>query len=651
MTKDLGDKSNNKLSGSGLSRTVRLVAIIVGLAVLVFLLLLFFHLKSIYDDVSAGRKNLEYSLTYIEQGNFNKAKQAAGQAAKYFTLAENGLKGLQANILVKNIVFLNDNLSDFRYLAQTAEILSSSAEKALIIVDEVKNMLSGQGASNFSELSDDVRFEILKKFYENYPEWQGLKAKIDLSLVYWSKISDNNLLRSQIGSWEELENKLLYLSKSLSQVVSLSALIPVLSGYPEPVSYLILLQNNNELRPSGGFIGTYGILEIASGRISRLETHDVYHLDMPASLNPDFKVEPPAAIKKYLASDRWYLRDANWWPDWPTSAKKIQWFYEQEMIAAGRSAEIVDFSGVVALTPRMITDLLYFVGPIEINHNVYNQDNFVETLQYEVEMAFRDQAISEWDRKEVINDILREIENRLLKLPAESWPELAKILLQNIERKNIQVYFQDDFNQNVSQVLNWSGEIKDQPLDYLMVVDANLAAFKTDRVMEKNIDYFLYQEADGRFRARLELNYKNQGWFDWQTTRYRSFSRVYVPRDSSFLSVSGLSENIKAESDEVEISHPKTYWSGFISLEPSQALKVVFEYYLPESFGRQIEDQRHYSLWLQKQAGSNISRFRAEFNFLNEVKSYSGQGQVEINGRQVIWTNDLDRDYYLDINF
>ena len=91
-----------------------------------------------------------------------------------------------------------------------------------------------------------------------------------------------------------------------------------------------------------------------------------------------------------------------------------------------------NFDGVLAITPRLITDLLYIVGPININGQEYNKDNFTEPLQYEVEVAYREKGISEMDRKKVIGDILKELKDRLFSLPTSSYLELLETLNSNI---------------------------------------------------------------------------------------------------------------------------------------------------------------------------------------------------------------------------
>ena len=629
-----------------------LLAVVLFILAFVFLIgLMFFKIKSVYLNAMSGRQDLEYALSFAKEGNFSQASLVAERAFNSFALAEEDLKDLQNNFFIKKIPFLRKNLNDFKYLAQTARVLSSSAEKALVIFKDFEELISGRSTRNFLEFSPDDRAQLLKRLYESYPEMQGIRANIDLSLTYLNRVKPNRFLGRYSEQVKSLESNLAKISKSLDGFISFATLIPILSGYPQNSHYLILLQNNNELRPSGGFLGTYGLMELSLGDIIKLETHDIYHLDMPASLNPSFKVEPPEPLKKYLGVSQWFMRDANWSPDWTVSAKKILWFYEQELIAANRVEELEDFSGIIALNPRFITDLLYLSGPVEVGGKVYDKDNFIDVLQYETEVDFRQAGVSEWDRKLVIGDILQELKLKLFNFPFDRWGEIVSLFEENIARKNILVYLNNDYSQDISRSLKWQGEIGDSPSDYLMVVDANMAAFKTDRVMEKKIKYSLVEDLDGRLKAILRITYDNKGWFDWQTTRYRSFTRTYSPVGSTFLRASGLSADNAVVYLDQELSHPKNTMAGFISIEPGQSRDLVFEYYLPDRILEAIKKEGKYSLLVQKQPGANIQKFEASFNFLKTAQEVRGDGESSIQDKKVYWTNDLERDYYLEIIF
>ncbi len=638
-----------RLFKSGAVKTVFLILFFIFITAVVITVFLFIKFKSVYISISSGQQDLSYSLELASDGDFPGAQLVAQRASHNFLVASETLGDLQRNFLVRRFDFLEDNLNDFKKLAQIAETLSRSASKALFLVQDVNDVFSGKKSSNFLELAEEDRVRVLKILYESYPEMQGIRANINLSLFYLDQIKSNRFLLPYVNQINSLGNNLKSISLALEKTISLSSIVPVLAGYPENANYLIVLQNNNELRPTGGFIGSYGILGLRAGSINNLEVHDIYHLDMPASLNTSFQVDPPEPLKKYLGVDRWFMRDANWSPDWPSSAKRLQWFYREELLAANQENDLIDFSGVVAIIPEFITDLLYIVGPIEIDGKIYNSENFVDVLQYEVEMAFREDGVSEWDRKSVIGDILQELISKLFNLPSDRWPELVGVFNKNVQEKNVLVYLNDEYNRKVSADLNWSGEIKNNSHDYLMVVDANLAAFKTDRVMDKKIKYYLKQE-EKRFIARVEVSYKNNGWFDWQTTRYRTFTRTYVPYNSKLVSSLGSLEGVESYLEK-DIYYPKTYFTSFLSIEPGSEKTLVFEYYLPDDISEKIINNNYYSLLIQKQPGSNISQFEVYLDFSNPIKSVLGGGDFDISENNLYWVNSLDKDYLLEVKF
>lgn len=627
------------------------VLIVFAIFLLSYFLFFAFKAKQVYFSANLGQEKINKSLEAFREGNFSNATLLAREANDNFSKASIELNRLSNFLLVNKISFLRENLEDFKYLAKTAEILSDSAEKSFFIAQEIEDIVAGKKFDNFLEFNEQEKTRLLKLLYENSPELNGIKANIDLSLLYLEKAENNKFLARYDSRVGELKKYLDFSSKFLSNIISFSAVIPSLTGYPDSAYYLILLQNNNELRPTGGFIGSYGIMEIKLGDIVRLETNDIYHLDMPASLNNDFNVSPPEPIKKYLGVNRWFMRDSNWSPDFPTSAKNIKWFFEQEMIASGRKSELVNLSGVIAITPRLITDLLYITGPIEVSGNIYNKDNFTDVLQHEVEMAFREDNISEWDRKNVIGDIVKEIKIKLFDLPSDRWQELLDLFNQNINRKNFLVYLFDDYKREISKSFSWDGEISQTDVDFLMAVDTNLAAFKTDRVMDKRIVYNL-NESEKEIISEVNIYYKNNGWFDWQTTRYRTYTRVYVPTGGQLIEASGISAGEVYSSIDQEIKNQKSFFGGFISIEPGKEGILSFKYKLPTNIKEIINQKGYYSLKVQKQPGNEIKEFKANLRFEKDVADFEGEGNVELKGqREIVWTTQLDQDYELKVYF
>lgn len=590
---------------------------------------------------------MEESLDYFSKGDFFSASSSAENSSRHFSSVVEDLDSIKNFFIINRFSFVSDNINDFLLMARSAEILSSSASRTFYISQEVEDIIAGKSFENFIDFNEEEKERVLKVLFENSAEFNGIKANIDLSLFYINKAETNKYLVRYDSQIERLKEYLVNSAELLSSLTHLSVIAPSLLGYPEEVTYLVLFQNNNELRPTGGFIGSYGILKVKSGEITKMESNDIYHLDMPASLDETFQAEPPKQLKEYLGVDRWFMRDANWYPDFPDSARNIKWFYEREMLAAGRSNETEDLLGVIAITPRMVTDLLYLTGPVQVDGKFYDKDNFVDVLQYEVEMSFREEEISEWDRKNIIGDIIEEMKEKIFSMSSDRWSELLNTFNENIERKNLMVHIFDDYKRNIASDFNWGGELKKADSDYLMVVDANLAAFKTDRVMDKKVRYIL-EEGSNSLKSKVDIFYKNNGWFDWQTTRYRTYTRVYVPSSSKIISSSHAAEDFSYNT----IDNPKNGFGSFISIEPGDTGVLSFEYNLSNSVLEKIEDDNYYSLLVQRQPGNDISNFEAHLKFKKNVEEVKGEGAFEIiNNKEVKWSALTDKDYTLEVFF
>jgi len=579
----------------------------------------------IYSKSLAGKGYLEKAVVEIKNNNFVTAISYAGEARADFKIALDKLQNIEGNFIVKKVSSLQSQAEDVRYLLQTADTLSQSLWQGATIAKKINDITSGRTGNNFSEFTVAEKTAILKLIYESAPELNGIKANINLALMDLKNIKGEGIVslfmdkisiaRDQLGAGSDLIDKALIVSQ----------ILPTLAGYPTPVNYLLLLQNNSELRPTGGFLGTVGVMQMSVGDIVKFTTNDSYHLDMPASLEKKFKVEPPLPLKKYLGVTNWFLRDSNWSPDWPTSAKKIEWFYrtEAQYNKVPEISQVPKFNGVIAITPNLIVDLLELVGPISVRGQEYNKNNFVDLLQYEVEMNYYKEGISQWDRKKIIGEIIKELKIKLLNLPTSRYLDLIGILNKNVKSKDVLVYLMDDGARNLVKSLGWEGEIKTPSSDYLMVVDANLAAYKTDRVMDKTVKYEITEKDDGIY-AHLRINYTHNGTFDWKTTRYRNYVRVYVPLGATLIKASGMSEG-KAETGMEEFFYTgatKTYFAGFISVEPGHDGFLDLEYKLPDKIKTDV-NAGNYSFYGQRQPGNNIKELKVDVNFKQIKNTYS----------------------------
>ena len=594
--------------------------VIVGLVILILILLSnkIADSKTYYTQMVNGKTQLEAAISSVKTQKYSEAEKQAGDATNDFNAALNTLSDIRNNKVAAYFSPITASVDDLEYLTQTADVLGKSLERSTAVLAKLAQVSGGRFTGTFSDLSVSDRQQILATIYESAPELNGLKANLELSLENLNKIHRIGILLPINSQLTNIKNQLATATNLLDEVVPLTQLLPSLSGYPQESQFLVLLQNNDELRPTGGFIGTYGLMDVKDGKAGSIMTEDVYHLDMPCI--GKLTLTPPDPIKKYMKVDYWWLRDANFSPDFPTSARQVESMFTSESACANKP--VTKPTAVIAINPDLIVDLLGLVGPITVDGTTYDRSNFQPLLQYNVEVGYVDKNITSWNRKDVINSVVSELEKRLMSLPTKRWPEILNIIQDNIAKRNLQIYFDNNEQESVALSLNLTWEIKNTDNDYLMVVDSNLAAFKSDAVMRKNITYKLTKDNNqSSITANVQLNYSHEGGFDWRTTRYRSYTRIYAPLGSKLLDNGGLEDF--STTDDALLN--KTVFGFFWTIEPGQTKTATISYSLPGNIST-----GNYNLYFQKQSGSRLNNFQ-----LNEAFKPKDN---------IVWSGALDRD-------
>ncbi len=369
-----------------------------------------------------------------------------------------------------------------------------------------------------------------------------------------------------------------------------------------------------------------------SGEIGHIDFGDVYALDK--LVIGKWKETPPDPLKRELGVSAWYLRDANWSPDFPQSAARIMDTYERERSLAGLATTTLD--GVIALNPEFFRALLHLVGPIVVEGKTFDEKNFFDELEYDVEQGFLLEGTPVLQRKEIVSQVGDALVDRLLRLPAARWPELLALVSRSLERKDLLFAMRDPAFMSVLDARGWTGRVKAAPQDYLMVVDANLAALKTDGVMDKEIVYRADYADPAGPTATLTLTYRNTNRdFSWRYTRYRDYVRVYVPEGSELLSTEGAMLNDRTKTGgrviagNVDVFHDlgKTVFGAFWAIEPGETRTLRFTYRLP----RFVDGSDSHTLVVQRQPGAN-TRLTLDLSFGKRVVAASPSEDLREHG-------------------
>lgn len=288
-----------------------------------------------------------------------------------------------------------------------------------------------------------------------------------------------------------------------------------------PRRMLIISQNSAELRPAGGFAGTYGILNVGPQGFALEKYADVYTLP-----DPPGRVTPPPGARM---TDDFGFRDANWWLDFPTSAKAMLGFWDRY------GQKPVD--GIIAIDVITVRDLLEIFGPVTVPSykETFTAQNLLDKLLYLLEVKFDGGP----KKKGVLVALANELEQRMLSGSPGELARAALALAKSADAKHVQFYFADAVAQKAVEEAGWSGEIAPPPgtTDLLAVSNAMTKPGKVNIAMQKRIAYEVALQPDGSAETTLVLGYTNNapvGFALSGSSIFRDYLRVYRAAGTAF---------------------------------------------------------------------------------------------------------------------
>jgi len=409
----------------------------------------------------------------------------------------------------------------------------------------------------------------------------------------------------------------------------ISYLKPLL-GVPEEKRYLLLFQNDTELRPTGGFITAYAIMTIKNGKITPLGSHDIYSLD--AKLGN--RVDAPDPIVDYHKNVfYWHLRDMNLSPDFAESMKT---FWEYYQLVGDKNID-----AIIAVDTKVVVDLLESLGQI----GVPGWGNFSSEIDercdcpqvvYELELL-ADKPISDWrtERKAVLGPLMHSILANAMGSPRKKWPEFFNIVLSAIQEKHLLFYFFDEELQQAIEALNAAGRIKKAEGDYFHLNDCNFAGAKSDMYIERSVKQEIEIAGDGTITKMITVDYRNpappsncnlEAGELCLNGLYRDWVRLYVPQGSELIEATGAEIETKTYEDLGKTVF-ETFYGDQAPLRPEGKKQLTFKYKLPFK----LERGEDYQLLIQKQPGTYNPEYEIILNGYQETFELTTDRNLQIS--------------------
>lgn len=632
-------------------KITKIGALILGIILIVLLGISYFSINpalSAYYNAQRGKDDLLQAQKALQEMKLSGAIKAIEYAEEDFSRANESLAKLK---WIKIIPFANIQYKAAEKLSSASLQISSSLKMVLQVAEDVTAPIQYKDLNRIGGITPEQKEEILKSLHQSYPKLELAQSEIELAELEINKMPSFGVAKEIEEAKNQVTSYLPQLKQVLEKTTLLAKLLPGFAGYPNEQTYMVLLQNNTELRPGGGFLGSYGILKVKGGEIEELKIDDTYNLDNHAETN----FTPPWQLPRLVHPDldTWYLRDANWSPDFPTSAEKAEWLYHQE----GGERE---FDGSVAINTTFIEYLLEVTGPVTVEGfpREFTSDNVTELIQYHVEKRYAELGLSDEFRKNLLGELASKIMDRLFSLPKEKVSILLENISKSLEEKHLMLYSKNEEIQGFLEEENWSARIKEYDGDYIEVVDANMASLKTDAHIKRKFNYELNLDGKDRVQAKLTITHQNNApGFSWKTTRYRTWNRIYIPQGSELINIDGNEKgeqyyNEPGKSYEIIDELGKTSIGTFTSIEPGEERTLTYEYYLPEDLSKDLKN-KGYKLLFQKQPGTISPELEININSSNTIKSISPLevGTLLSNNKRVEYKTNLLTDQEFIVNY
>lgn len=583
-----------------------------------------------YRKLQAVSSHASSLSSAIESRDLAKAQTELQLVGDSLHEAQNSFKGVEP---LKFIPFLGNYLKDVDHVFVAGNLGVETGDlviKALVPYADVLGFSGDVEKLEFESAEERIIF-LATTVEKLSPQMNEISQKISAIAGELNQIDETRYPRTLMG--KEVRARITEVKKtvsgagnSLSQFQPIINLLPTLLGNPEPVRYLLLFQNDAELRPTGGFLTAYATLNVLRGKITPGVSEDIYSLD--SSFRG--KVPAPEPIKKYLPLVyTWYLRDMNLSPDFKVSMDTFTKYYNQTPIAP-------EVDAVIGVDTDFMVSLLKILGPIGVPgyggkfsaetdprcdcpQVIYELENIITRPTYEIREG----------RKSILGPLMNSMLRNIMGSPKAKWAEFFTAFTDSIREKHLLMYFFKEERQQAVEALGAAGRINSYEGDYLHINDTNFAGAKSNLFVEQEVAQDITVNADGSLTKKLTLTYRNpapgsncnlEAGQLCLNGLLRDWIRIYVPTGSKLIAGRGFELDMGSGED---LGH--TVFDGFFTLSPEGVKKLEVEYTVPAGLTKQVGNSWELPLLIQKQPGIGNVKHTITFNggkpFVYEVDS------------------------------
>ncbi len=377
-----------------------------------------------------------------------------------------------------------------------------------------------------------------------------------------------------------------------AQVKTTLRQLPELLGAEEPTTYLLILQNEKEMRSSGGLLTAYGTMTVDKGElVGDIDITDMWDLELYVSstlgidaghrnIYGQLYLMNPIEELNYGGCGSTYLRaqDAGIYPDLYVTADTVTDYYD--IANAYNPQKYPGYDHVIIANTFFASDLVSLIEPLAVpgfDGQEITSTNIAKVIYGETSEQVFDPAT----RKLFIGEVATAAKESFIDLPSEKFPDLVKTIISTIQAKNISFYSEDIEMQAYFDELGLSGRIEQNFAgDYFTLSEAQVCSLKANFYVEDAVTQNIKIEQDGKISKNVEVNWKNEKVYDRKEEKiiskspnfgYRAWVRVVTPKGTEILDSTGL------KSSGYLWYYPKEYFDDVLQKQVSDNI-ITFDH-------------------------------------------------------------------------
>jgi hypothetical protein len=271
------------------------------------------------------------------------------------------------------IPWVGQNLTVMRELSSTVDDVSRFG------IEPLTSLAGSIGLSDFKPVEGRVD---LQPLLDAQPALVESSSSVNDAIARVRTIDTAGTLQPLAEARQTLLDSLLEASSALTVLNKAAQLMPAMLGAEGPRNYLVLFQNNAELRSTGGIPGAMALVQSDGGSIA---------LAQQASANEFPKFSAPVldlpidTLSLYGDNTAQHMQDVNFTPNFALSGKIAREMWNQRFG--------VQVDGVVSLDPVALSYLLKATGPIDLpTGDQLTSENAVQLLLVDVYSRYQEPA-------------------------------------------------------------------------------------------------------------------------------------------------------------------------------------------------------------------------------------------------------------------